>query len=525
LDDRSDAVRRRTAGRREDPTRDGGCTPYSAGAAKRADIVEIERRACLFRGVETVADSFSGNGLQRILVRRPERVRAFAAAGLSAADAELAEQYFFLRSELAERPRTIVFRFNPWWFSGQDNLTRAFFDELATLLPEADGRRARDAARALARRYSGAGATALKAAASVSGVPFVGPVIGFFARLVASWAGEMESLASIKNKLAKALASRKHKVVVIIDDVDRLLPQEALQIFTLVKSVGDLPNVLYLLAYDQQLINEMLPRPPLNLRSDFLEKIVQYEAPVPMREPEVLPTMLLNLVNRIFPEQSDSTEEEFSRRFGIAFHFGVRPYIRQPREIARLANALSVALPALAGQVEPSRRFNALASIAEHSSGLPLIAQFVRSLGPDRSSQGGHEKSSLLTEQEFGTLRDIVLKRIRKLANDGLLWSVSDPAAVLWSWWAMGENDEAKMWVASQIDDVDNALHLMASMPTLVRSSSGNYRAVQKTGWQYMVDLDALTAKASAFAANGLLSENQKAAAREFLRAMEKGRY
>jgi len=207
--------------------------PYKAdGAISTLDIVEIERRAGVFRRVETVADSFSRGGLQRVLVRRPERIRAFVAAGLSAAHAELAEQYFFLRTELAERPRTIVFRFNPWWFSGQDNLTRAFFDELATVLPEADGRRARDASRALARRYSGAGATALKAAASVSGVPFVGPVIGFFADLVGSWAGETESLASIKNELAKALASRKHKVVVIIDDVDRLLPQEAIQIFS-----------------------------------------------------------------------------------------------------------------------------------------------------------------------------------------------------------------------------------------------------------------------------------------------------
>jgi hypothetical protein len=94
--------------------------------------------------------------------------------------------------------------------------------------------------------------------------------------------------------------------------------------------------------------------------------------------------------------------------------------------------------------VEPSRRFNALASIAEHSPGLPLIAQFVRSLGPDRSSQGAHEKSSLLTEQEFATIRDIVLERVRKLASDGLLWSVSDPAAVLWSWWARGKTTRLK---------------------------------------------------------------------------------
>jgi predicted KAP-like P-loop ATPase len=710
--------------------------PYRAdGTIAQLDIVEIESRARAFRRIEAVADSFSNNGQRRVSIRRPERIRAFIAAGLSASEAELAEQYSFLRSELAESPRTIVFRFNPWWFSGQDNLTRAFFDELAAVLPEADGRRARDASRALARRYSGAGATALKAAASFSGVPLLGPVIGFFAGLVSSWAGETESLSSIKSELAKALALRKHKLVVIIDDVDRLLPQEALQIFTLVKSVGDLPNVVYLLAYDQQLINDMLPRPPLNLRPDFLEKIVQYDAPVPMREPEVLPTMLLNLVNRIFPKQEEGAQEKFSRRFGTTYQFGVRPYIRQPREIARLANALDVALPALIGQVdpidfllletlrlnepnaywavreylpwltedgvlgddatnaaamlqklatckrpddakiavaqlfprasdawktlsgvhkdragdaadrrirtsryarsyfglvqpahilnvadiedlfsnpeplhilqslvteakqargpkglsrlpvlldqigdrlsetrptsdaliralvdlseeiirnedadpamfggdnarsleyllrrwiatlEPSQRFDAVAPIAKHSPGLPLIAQFIRSLGPDRNPHGSHDHNSLLSDEEFGAVRDIAVARIRAIASDGQLWDVSDPAGLLWAWWAMGDDGEAQSWLAGQISDTNNALHLMAAMPTLVRSSNGNYRAVNKTSWRQLVDLDLLTARAESLSLDQSLSGEQRDAAKTFIKAMELGRH
>lgn len=706
--------------------------PYRAdGTIAALEIAEIETRARIFQRVQTVADSFLRNG--SVLVRRPERIRAFIASGLSGEEAELAEQYFFIRSELAERPRTVVFRFNPWWFSVQDNLTRAFFSELASILPEADGRRARDAARALARRYSGAGATALKAAASFAGVPIIGPLIGFFADIAASRAGETESLASIKNELEKALASRTHKVAVIIDDVDRLLPQEALQIFTLVKSVGDLPNVVYLLAYDQQIISEMLPRSPLNLRPDFLSKIVQYDAPVPMREPEVLSALLINLVNRIFPAQRADAQEEFSKRFGTTYQFGVRPYIRQPREIARLANALDVALPALIGQVdpidflmletlrlndpkaywtirehlawltedqvyaddgkisedilrslsscirpedakiaiaqlfpraadkwktiggvhkdrmgdatdrriraaryarsyfgltpathllntadidelfsseqphaaleaaitearlsrgpkglsripllldqigdnltkeghppggfiralvdlsdeiiqnedadpvmfgsdnqrrlefllnrwiaslEPDRRLAAITPIVEQSDGLALIAQFVRTLGPDRNSAGYHGRNPLLNDLEFDAVREIVLKRIRKFAEDGRLWKSADPTTILWSWWGMGESDEAKNWIANQIENDDHALRLMASMPSLVRSTSGNYRAVHRVSWQQLVDLDKLTAKASMFAADESLAAEKRDTAEQFLKAVERG--
>ena len=98
------------------------------------------------------------------------------------------------------------------------------------------------------------------------------------------------------------------------------------------------------------------------------------------------------------------------------------------------ARSLDYLLRRWIATVEPSRRLNAVAPIAQHSPGLPLIAQFVRSLGPDRNPNGSHARSSLLTEQEFESVRDIVLARIRKLASDDLLWGVSDPAAVRWSW-------------------------------------------------------------------------------------------
>jgi hypothetical protein len=127
----------------------------------------------------------------------------------------------------------------------------------------------------------------------------------------------------------------------------------------------------------------------------------------------------------------------------------------------------------------------------------------------------------LLTEQEFATVREIVLKRIRETAREGLFWSVSDPAGLLWSWWAMGENDEASVWITEQIKDPKHALSLMKSMPTLVRSSNGNYRAVQKASWRHMVDLDDLSAKASLLSKDQTLSDVERATAEEFLKAME----
>ncbi|MEO3413051.1 P-loop NTPase fold protein [Roseovarius sp. CAU 1744] len=69
----------------------------------------------------------------------------------------------------------------------------------------------------------------------------------------------------------------------VIDDLDRLSPEEALVIFRLVKSVGRLPNVMYLLAYDRETTEQAVARrfPPEG--AHHLEKIIQagFELPQP----------------------------------------------------------------------------------------------------------------------------------------------------------------------------------------------------------------------------------------------------
>jgi hypothetical protein len=54
-------------------------------------------------------------------------------------------------------------------------------------------------------------------------------------------------------ELTAALAGQKTRFLIVIDDIDRLAPDETLLIFRLVKSVGRLPNVIYLLVFDREL--------------------------------------------------------------------------------------------------------------------------------------------------------------------------------------------------------------------------------------------------------------------------------
>ena len=64
-----------------------------------------------------------------------------------------------------------------------------------------------------------------------------------------SWVADIikadDTVEKLQNELTQALADQNKRFLIVIDDIDRLAPDEALLIFRLVKSVGRLPNVLY----------------------------------------------------------------------------------------------------------------------------------------------------------------------------------------------------------------------------------------------------------------------------------------
>ena len=98
--------------------------------------------------------------------------------------------------------------------------------------------------------------------------------------------GVDKSIEGAKKKLAKALRASDQRIIVIIDDLDRLMPSEMRSVFSLVKSLGDLPNVLYVLSFDDSVVQKALQDSAEKIDPAFLEKIVQVslKLPPPWRE-------------------------------------------------------------------------------------------------------------------------------------------------------------------------------------------------------------------------------------------------
>src|SRR5271156_3225246 len=93
-------------------------------------------------------------------------------------------------------------------------------------------------------------------------------------------------LSELKDKLVRSLRELGHRFVITIDDVDRLEPAEVIEILRLLRSVVDLPNVIYLLCYESDTLAHSIET-AVGVKSGhpYLEKIVQLTVMVPRPEP------------------------------------------------------------------------------------------------------------------------------------------------------------------------------------------------------------------------------------------------
>ncbi len=156
------------------------------------------------------------------------------------------------------------------------------------------------------------------------------------------------SLSKLKDCLTDDLRQLSRRIVVFIDDVDRLDPGEVMEILRLVRAVADFPNVVYVLAYDRNNVARAVRRA---IRMDgyaYLEKIVQATVPVPAPEAFDLRRMFATGLATFAQPTSD---EEEKRLEGVISQWG-GDYLRTPRDVNRTLDALRLVWPSLRGKVD-----------------------------------------------------------------------------------------------------------------------------------------------------------------------------
>ena len=240
-----------------------------------------------------------------------------------------------------------MLRFTPWWLRGEEALALAFFRELQGALIPSLGEKAKKLLPkigALLLRGGGLVGSVLDVTAGGGGA-VASKAMAYLEGLIDT----EESLEALHQELRTALAEQPNRFLVVIDNIDRLTPDEALLLFKLVKSVGQLPNVLYLLACDRTLAEEIVKERFPSEGPHFLEKIVQAVFEVPEPGANALRAQLQAELTEVCGLSFDEASVEF---FNI-FLDVVEPEIAKPRDLVRYTNMVAFSWPAVAGEVHP----------------------------------------------------------------------------------------------------------------------------------------------------------------------------
>ncbi len=245
----------------------------------------------------------------------------------------------FIEQRLKEKhaDSVVVVRFNPWLFTNDTDLFLGFFAQVAAAI-DRQLESAKGKVGGFLKTYGGI-------VAGLSGVDL-------------SKVGEELAKSTpeeLRERLEKALAKKKIRIVVLVDDIDRLDKNEAQAVFRLLKVAADFRWTAYVLAFDREVVADALSERYARRRDggdEFLDKIVQVPIPLPPLSRGVLRKLLFDEINRVLDDSKIELDERAAFRFMTEFEMRLLDRVETPRAAKRYANALQFALPMLRGEVD-----------------------------------------------------------------------------------------------------------------------------------------------------------------------------
>lgn len=244
-----------------------------------------------------------------------------------------------LQADLEADGESATVVFNPWRFTDEPSMLAGFFRVLGGVI---------------------------RAKLATKGEEVAGWVekIGRYARVVDDRFGKASevagavaepSLEDLRSRLSEALVKADKRIVVLVDDIDRLDKHETHTLFRLIKACADFPNVCYVLAFDDVAVARSLGErygagDEASGRA-FLEKIIQVPLKLPVAMREDLRSLCFEQVDQALSVAGIELSREEAGEYVSRFDRGVSSRLDTPRAAKRYGNGLMFALPMIKGEV------------------------------------------------------------------------------------------------------------------------------------------------------------------------------
>ena len=246
----------------------------------------------------------------------------------------------------------IIFKFEPWLFSDTQQLISNFFKDFAKIVKHKDyAEEAKKIGEELETYATFFEPMSLIPEPTVSVLSAISSkVFSSVGKASKKW-GQLKtkSLTDTKKSIETHLKKLNKKILIIIDDIDRLNNTEIRQIFQMIKALGNFPNTIYLTSMDKEVIVDALSEVQKGDGSEYLEKIINVPFEVPSISQNEVETFLFKKLNEII---ANIDEKDFdSRYWGNVYHSGYKHFFINIRDVVRYVNILRFNYMALENKV------------------------------------------------------------------------------------------------------------------------------------------------------------------------------
>lgn len=270
-----------------------------------------------------------------------------------------------LIEQLQEQERTIppdrkviVFRFNPWMCTSSEQMIEQFFTQLSAVIsPQSSVDKAVEGVQRITEVASALNEYAgmFNFSRLIPGIGYISTILemlGKGSELYQNIIGDnkklnLGNLQESKDKIQKLLLEFKRKIIVVIDDMDRLSKDEIISVFRLVKSLADFPYMIYLLAFDYPVVVGALDEVQCGNGEKYLEKIIQVPFELPkLDEEDICKILQERIISMVSEEKYDLN------LWKKLFSSGLQGCIRSIRDITRYMNIFGLKYAMLKGEVD-----------------------------------------------------------------------------------------------------------------------------------------------------------------------------
>ncbi len=237
-----------------------------------------------------------------------------------------------LKNKFKDSKDYLIVNFDPWNFKDEEAILAAFYNKIE---------------QSLSKKFilTGSKKTFMMYQNLISmGLSQTGITINF--------SDTKESIEEIRQRIESYIAKTKRKIIIFIDDIDRLQPKEILLVFKLVRLSANFKNTIFLLAFDQDIVHNYF-KIDLNIDSEFLEKIVQKPISLPAIEQQYIDQFLDNHIEKLFDELVISKERrgKFEKDFSAIYRRQIVKFFKTLRRAKRYLNGLRSTLPTIKNEV------------------------------------------------------------------------------------------------------------------------------------------------------------------------------